>query len=218
MEAQEVERRSLARELHDQVGQSLTAVKINLEAIQRVGRMTPFARRLEESIGMVERVLDQVRNLSLDLRPSMLDDLGLVAALRWYADRHCRRAGLTLSFTADHAELRLPGAIEVACFRIAQEALTNVVRHARATQVTIDVWPGAGKIHLVVWDDGVGFDVAVAYDAARGGQSAGLLGMRERATLCGGYLEIDAAPTRGTRVRAEFPLPPLDDGHGSNQG
>jgi len=218
MEVQEVERRTLARELHDEVGQSLTAVKINLEAVRRVVRVTPFARRLEESIGMVERILDQVRTLSLDLRPSMLDDLGLVAALRWYTDRHCRRAGLTLSFTADAVEIRLPGAIEVACFRIAQEALTNVVRHARARHVSVDVRFVDRKIHLLVCDDGVGFDVAAAYDDVRQGQSAGLLGMRERAALFGGQLEIDAAPTRGTRVRVDFSLPPLDDGHGSNQG
>ncbi len=210
LEVQEVERRTLSRELHDEVGQSLTAVKINLQALYRKSLLISSGQRLEESIGMVERVLDQVRDLSLDLRPSLLDDLGLVAALRWYVDRQGQRAGLGVRFISDPIEARFPGEIEISCFRVAQEALTNVVRHARAKEVSVELQHDNGKLHLVVSDDGIGFDPTAAYEGARRGQSFGLLGMRERVALVGGQLEIDSAAARGARIHASFPVPPGD--------
>lgn len=236
IEAQEAERRHLAHELHDEVGQSLTAVKINLQALQRKPDPGVLRERLEDSIGIVETVLRQVRDLSLDLRPSMLDDLGLVAALRWYVDRQAQRTGLDIRFSADSIEPRLPSNIETACFRITQEALTNVVRHAGATRVEIRLQVveaidpvGMQELQLVIRDNGSGFDVGAAHQRASSGSSLGLLGMEERVLLVGGKIEIESSPTleglsaafdpdntvnldqkwsSGTEIHACFPLPP----------
>lgn len=125
VEVQEAERRRIARELHDEVGQALTAIKINLQAIQQLGDVRVVATRLQDSIAVVERALQQVRNISLDLRPSLLDDLGLVSALRWYVDSQAQRAGLTAAFNVAPPDLCLAADLETDCFRVAQEALTN---------------------------------------------------------------------------------------------
>ena len=129
VEVQEEERRHLARELHDEIGQVLSAVSVNLHAVK--GASAASARpRLEECLDIVDRAIQQVRTLALDLRPSMLDDLGLAAALRWLADRQAQRAGLVAHFTAQSSGAPLPPDLATACYRVAQEALTNVVRHA----------------------------------------------------------------------------------------
>ncbi|MFH0794020.1 MAG: PAS domain S-box protein, partial [bacterium] len=137
LEVQEAERRGLARELHDQVGQALTALKINIQSIQRLSDPAALRARLHESIAIVDQTIDQVRSLSLDLRPSLLDDLGLVPALRWYLDRTAQRAELKANFTAEPLESRPSPEIETACFRVAQEALTNVIRHAHARRIEV---------------------------------------------------------------------------------
>ncbi len=206
MKAQEVERRHIARELHDEIGQALTAVKINLQAILRNPDTAKLAARLEESIGTVERTLNQVRNLSLDLRPSILDDLGLVAALRWYLDRQAERAGFGAQFTAEAFEEPLAPELEITCFRIVQEALTNVVRHARARHVYVSLGRRNGELWLAVEDDGIGFDQSAARDRAVQGASLGLLGMQERVVLLGGRLDLDSTLMRGTRIQVYFPL------------
>jgi len=157
--AQEAERRRVARELHDEIGQALTAVKIDLQAAQRIKEPEAIARHLEESIAIVERALQQVRNLSLDLRPSLLDDLGLVTALRWYVDRQAQRTGMAMQFTAESMDSRLSTELETACFRVAQEALTNVIRHAGAVSVGIDLYKTLGCLTLMIRDNGKGFDV-----------------------------------------------------------
>ena len=145
--------------------------------------------RLKESLEVVERVLEQVHDLSLNLRPSMLDDLGLEPALRWYTDRQATLAGLQAEVQADPLEQRLDPMIETECFRVAQEALTNVVRHAKARSVIVELTRNDGQLHLSVRDDGVGFDVAAVREQAVRGDSLGLLSMEERATLAGGGLE-----------------------------
>jgi PAS domain S-box-containing protein len=206
LQTQEAERRHLARELHDEIGQTLTAIKMNLQAARRTAD-AEASPRLEESIGIVERTIAQVRNLSLDLRPSMLDDLGLVAALRWYVDRQAQRAGFTAHLDADANAPRLPQEVETACFRIVQEALTNIVRHAQAKQVDVKLWQGADGLHLVVHDDGTGFDLAAVRQRAARGASLGLLGMQERLELVGGSLEIQTAPAQGTEIRVRVPVP-----------
>jgi len=205
VEAQEAERRRIARELHDEVGQALTAVKINLQALESQGAALAMERRLKDSIAVVERALQQVRNISLDLRPSLLDDLGLVSALRWYVDNQAQRAGLSATFTAAPPDLRLPADLETACFRVAQEALTNVIRHAHATRVEVNLASTGHGVRLLIRDNGVGFNVPHALAQAAHGKSLGLVGLRERAALAGGRLEIISARGSGTEVRAWFP-------------
>ena len=154
----------------------------------------------------MERVLEQVRDLSLNLRPSMLDDLGLEPALRWYTKRQAAVAGLQAEFLADAMEDRLDPVVETACFRVAQEALTNVVRHARARRVAVEMRRQNGHLHLFVRDDGAGFDVAALRERAVMGASLGLLSMEERATLADGGLECKSSPGKGTQIHAWFPL------------
>jgi PAS domain S-box-containing protein len=207
MEIQENERRHIARELHDEIGQSLTAVKINLETILRLPNTNAIEPHLAESIAIVERVLQQVRAISLDLRPSMLDDLGLESALRWYLGRQAERAGLTSEFTADSIDAaQLPPEVRTACFRVVQEALTNVVRHAHARHVRVELRRRGATLRLHISDDGIGFDPHEAQARAAHGASLGLVGMQERALIAGGELIIEAAPGRGTTIRAHFPL------------
>ncbi|HKI32879.1 MAG TPA: ATP-binding protein [Gemmataceae bacterium] len=205
LEAQEVERRHLARELHDELGQALTAVKLNLFNVRRAAGAAALPG-LTEGIRIVERALQQVRDLSLDLRPAVLDDLGLVAALRWYLDRQSQRAGLAEEFAADPPDLRLSPELETACFRVAQEALTNVVRHARARWVSVALRRQSAEVCLVIRDDGAGFDVAAARTRATRGGSLGLLGMQERVLLTGGEIDIVSDSGQGTEVRARWPL------------
>jgi len=206
LEAQEIERRHIARELHDEIGQALTAVKISLQAVQRAPNTQTLLAQINEGIGIVNRALDQVRNLSLDLRPSLLDDLGLLAALRWLADRQSRWAGFTVEFHSDLATARLPPDLETACFRVAKEALTNIVRHAQAHRVQIEVRQHNGELHLIITDDGVGFNVRTAKEQATRGLSLGLLGMEERVLLAGGQIKIESQITGGARIWTRFPL------------
>jgi PAS domain S-box-containing protein len=206
VEAQETERRNIARELHDEIGQALTVMQLNLQAMLLSPGMEVVSPRLNESLEVVGRVLEQVRDISLDLRPSILDDLGLEPALRWYTERQAALVELKVEFHADQLEQRLDPVIETECFRIAQEALTNVVRHAQAKVVTVELREEDGQIHLRVRDDGVGFDVAVVREKAVRGTSLGLLSMEERAVLAGGRLEFNSVPGQGTEVHAWFPL------------
>jgi signal transduction histidine kinase len=205
LEIQEQERRQLARELHDEIGQVLTAVKIDLQTqLLRIGA-EPDGEGIEGSIKLVDGALNRVRSLSLDLRPSQLDDLGLQPALRWYLDRQARSSGLAVEFKADLPPARLDPGVETACFRIAQEAMTNVLRHAGASRVRVDLRARDGEIELVVEDDGRGFNVPAAQARAASGESLGLLGMEERAELAGGRIKMLSAPGKGTRIEARFP-------------
>jgi len=206
VESQETERRHIARELHDEVGQTLTVAEMNLQSVMQSSRAGPLTRRLKDSLQAVERVLAQVRDLSLNLRPSMLDDLGLESALRWYVTRQATVSGIRAEFQADALEDRLDPVIETACFRVTQEALTNVARHARARSVTVALRKRNGQLHLSVRDDGIGFDVTALRQQAVQGASLGLLSMEERATLVAGGLELKSAPGQGTEIHAWFPL------------
>ncbi|MEA3210297.1 MAG: hypothetical protein QOE70_3354 [Chthoniobacter sp.] len=202
---QEEERRHLARELHDEIGQSLTAAKLNLKII--APEVSPaVARRLEDSIQVLDRLLAQVRQLSLDLRPPLLDELGLVPALRWLADQQAQRAGVRVAFTANEEGVEMDPATRTACFRVAQEALTNAIRHARAGTVTVELRAEPDRVWLIVQDDGVGFDHVAMQQRAGRGASVGLLSMNERVSLLGGELEVNSGPGRGTEIRAWLPL------------
>jgi two-component system sensor histidine kinase UhpB len=210
MQVQEEERSRLARDLHDEVGQLLTALKIDLQDIQHgeVGE-TRFDS-LTDSLELVDHLLTQVRTLALDLRPSLLDDLGLVPALRWYANRQATRNGWTLSLSVEEMTERVPAPIEVACFRVVQEALTNIAKYARARTIDLTLRRQEEEVTLILQDDGVGFDVLAARQRAQGGKSIGLLGMEERVRLAGGNLVIVSAPGQGTRLQLRFSLTQYD--------
>jgi PAS domain S-box-containing protein len=203
--AQEEERRRLAVELHDELGQVLTAVKINLASLERQAGAATAPAHLMDAIASVDRAMESVRDLALDLRPSVLDDLGLHAAVRWYADRFARTTHIDVHLSVD-AVPHLPSELEIACFRVAQEALTNVARHAQARNVWVDLHLVAEALDLRVRDDGIGFDAGVARERAIGGASMGLLGMQERISLAGGEYELSTRPGGGTEVRARLPL------------
>jgi PAS domain S-box-containing protein len=206
VEAQETERRHIARELHDEIGQALTVMQLNLQALLQSPEAKTMMPRLQESLTVVERVLEQVRDISLNLRPLILDDLGLEPALRWFTKRQAALVGLHARFQADPLKKRLNPVIETECFRVAQEALTNVVRHARAKSVSVELSKESGQLHLRVRDDGIGFDVGAVREQALRGASLGLLSMEERAALAGGGLEFKSTPKQGTEVHAWFPL------------
>jgi PAS domain S-box-containing protein len=198
--AQEDERRHMAIELHDELGQSLTAIKISLQMFSRLlpkDASDPYV----ESIGIVEVAIAQVRSLVLTLRPAILDDLGLQPALRWLAEQSAARCGHPVEFHTELPAIRYPQEIEITCFRVVQEALTNIARHARARHVFIELKQVGNKLELSVQDDGVGYDVASAHAHARAGGSLGILGMRERARLVGGELDTESALGKGCRIR-----------------
>jgi PAS domain S-box-containing protein len=210
--AEEDERGRIARELHDEIGQALTAIKIHLQVVAQGLNDMPTSRgRIDEALGLVGHTLRQVRSISLDLRPSLLDDFGLVAALRSLINSQARLAGFTARFTpvADDLDFRLEAELETACFRVTQEALTNIVRHAGARNVEVEVRLVEGDLSLLVRDDGAGFDPASARRRASAGASLGLLGMQERVSLVGGRFALHSTPGEGTEVSAVFTSTPI---------
>jgi signal transduction histidine kinase len=204
-EAHESERRHLSRELHDQIGQALTAAKINTDVL-RAGAQPELAARLNENAAILDGLLKQTRQISLDLRPPMLDDLGLVPALRWYINQQAERAALRANFVADPLVDDVPPPVRIACFRLAQEAITNVVRHAHATTLTVELSRADTSLRLIVRDDGNGFDVGAAKARADRGASLGLLGMTDRAALAGGSARIISSPGNGATIEVVLPL------------
>jgi PAS domain S-box-containing protein len=206
--AQEAERRAVARELHDEIGQALTAVKLHLNVAARAPDRHAAAATLAQAAEVVNGAIAQVRNKSLDLRPSMLDDSGLVPALRWYLDRFQQRSGIEVRFTAAIGD-RLPTSEqETVCFRLVQEALTNAARHAQPRMVRVTLARSANGVEISVRDDGRGFDVQAALDRARRGEALGLAGMQERVSLIGGEMEIQSAPGEGCEIRVLVPFTP----------
>jgi signal transduction histidine kinase len=203
--AQEDERKRIARELHDETSQALAVLAMGLEAAQdaiRSGK-TP---RLDEVKAVAVSTLEDVHRIILDLRPSVLDDLGLLSAIRWYADRAL--ATRAISVRCEFGELRrLPPEMETALFRICQEAMSNIARHAQATAALVQVGVDGGEIVIEIEDDGRGFDPDAA--ARREGRRPwGLMGIRERAEILGGTARIESAPGQGTHVEVRIPLPP----------
>jgi len=210
IDAQEQERKRIAQELHDELGQALTAMSINLSAINKQlgAALDPeIAERLAETDSLITRTLEQMREMALDLRPSMLDDLGLLPALRWYVKRYENRTGILVDLEAVGLEKRLPEHIETAMYRVVQEALTNVARHARANRVDIRLQRRDSIVQAFIEDDGSGFDPAEVADREAQGRGVGLVGMRERIAALGGSLEIESHPGKGTRLTIELPLP-----------
>jgi signal transduction histidine kinase len=209
--AHEQERRRIARDLHDVIGQALTAVKLNLETLRRDLPGQRNDADLRRSIAIVDEAMRDIRDVAIDLRPAILDDLGLAAAARWYLSRQGRLAGYRTSFAADPIPFDLDDEVESACFRVLQEALTNVARHARPTRVRVELRRTPDDILLVVEDDGVGFEVLRTRRRQGRRPTLGLTGMSERACSIGGSIDISSTPGVGTRIRARFPRAVAND-------
>jgi PAS domain S-box-containing protein len=203
VEAQERERRRIALALHDDLGQILAAVHLNLS---RTAREPEEAERiLCDTRQLVCEAATAVRNLTFELRPPLLDDQGLVAALRWWLQEQAARAGFDPRLRAPESLAPLPHDVETTCFRIAQEAIANAAKHAHARTVEVTMERGDRGVEVAVWDDGVGFAIAETEAKWRRGPTLGILGMRERAQLCGGELSIESQPGAGTTVRLRVP-------------
>jgi signal transduction histidine kinase len=199
---QETERGRISRVLHDDVGQLLTALRLNL---QRLTLLNPDDEAvIRDSIGLVDETLTHVRALSVELRPTVLDDLGLGEAVAWYANRQAERAGYAIVVEQALGEGRLPKLIETASFRIVQQALTNIARHAKAKNVRIVLRRDPQIVEVAVVDDGIGFDVPGARIRSQAGESLGLVDMAELAYMAGGILTIISATGKGSTVRVQF--------------
>lgn len=206
---QEEERRRMARELHDETSQALTALIMSLKTASQAvpADEVGLVAKLHDLESVSRGLLENVHRLIFDLRPSVLDDLGLVAAVRWYAESRLGPAGTRAHVETEGTERRLPSQIETAVFRVAQEALTNVARHARAENAAVSLSFDDAMLRVEVEDDGRGFDVADVERSADGTRGLGLLGMRERVALLDGTLAIDSMPDGGTTVSVEVPIP-----------
>lgn len=209
LSVQEEERRHLSRELHDEFGQLLAGITMHLQAAK--GLAGEAARpRLEECVVLLQHAGAQLRSLVLELRPTMLESAGLTPTLRWLADQHQQRTGITTQVVGHLNDV--PSDLAIACFRSAQEALTNAMRHSRARHVWIELNQTDGTLELTVRDDGVGFNVKKALDRAARRGHLGLLGMRERVQILGGDLEVRSEPGHGARIHIWLPLvPPIPE-------
>jgi PAS domain S-box-containing protein len=203
-EAEEIERQRIARELHDQVGQNVTALGINLSIVrnQLSDRLTgQLDARLNDSMNILEEIAVRIRDVMSDLRPSVLDDYGLTAAITWLAEQVARRTGLTITVESKDTRADLPSEVEITLFRIAQELLTNITKHAQATEVSIRLDESDKAVQFVVTDNGIGFDASSL--TQRSEASWGLLNVEERAQAVGGIVTIESTLGHGTRVAIE---------------
>jgi signal transduction histidine kinase len=203
--AQEDERKRVARELHDETTQDLAVLVMGLESASAALKAGGPAPRLDEVKALAVRTLEEVHRLILDLRPSVLDDLGLFSAIRWYADRHLGERGIAVRCESRELDRRLPPEFEIALFRIGQEAMNNIARHARAESVLIQLGAEGSELVVDIEDDGQGFDLGGSPHDGR--PHYGILGIRERAELLGGRATIESAPGKGARVTVRVPLP-----------
>jgi len=203
----EDERRFLSHELHDEMGQTLTALKLRLQVAARAdARPNGDASPLSQPLAIVDDLIARIRRIALDLRPPLLDEVGLVCALRAYLHSQAAISGLAIELHAAETPFRLPADHEIACFRVVQEAITNVLRHAGARQIDVHVVRSASCVSLKVRDDGRGFDPVTLSDAARQGH-LGVAGMRERILARGGQFRLISAPGQGTTVEVELDAP-----------
>ncbi len=202
IEVQETERCHIARELHDEIGQSLTGIKLALDSIIKMPSES-IETHLSEVQKSVQEVLSRVRNISLDLRPSMLDDLGLLPALLWHFDRYTAQTNVQVKFKQDGLNICFRPEIETAVYRIVQEALTNVARHAYVNEVTVLIAADQDTLFINIEDKGAGFDY---HAVSAAGNTAGVKWMHERVALLGGKLKVESAPGVGTRLTADIPL------------
>ncbi|HKE19650.1 MAG TPA: GAF domain-containing sensor histidine kinase [Kofleriaceae bacterium] len=213
--AKEEERRHIARELHDELGQTLTALKLRLQMAHKLAGKAPAVNGttaggtvLGDALEMVDRLIGRSRQLSMDLSPPLLDEVGLAPAIRAHLERTATPQDLRIDLHTTGLDERLPAEVETAAFRVVQESLTNAFRHADARLVEIRVRRENGHLQLLVHDDGRGFDVAAARRAAGRGKHFGVVGMAERVKGLGGTLEVRSTPGGGTEVRASLPVAP----------
>ncbi|MFY9416212.1 MAG: sensor histidine kinase, partial [bacterium] len=209
IKAQEEERRRVAREIHDGPAQSLANLVFRLEVCEKLlaaERLPELRGELAELKGLIKGSLQEVRKIIFDLRPMALDDLGLVPALRRYLEGLEEREGLVVNLAVFGQEVRLASAVEVGLFRIIQEALHNVSKHARAASARVTLTYGQEQLLLSVRDDGRGFDLREVERGGRAGGHFGLISMRERAELLGGRFEVKSAPGQGTRITVAVPI------------
>ncbi len=206
--AQEEERRRIARELHDEFGQTLTGLVMSIESLENTTQPTQFREKLQHNKSLVSRALEDLRRLTVDLRPSVLDDLGLIAAIRSYIQSRLAAAGIRAQFETKGftGEKHLAPTIETALFRIVQEAGNNIIRHAQAHQVKIQLTLSDSRITAAIEDDGQGFDVEAVMRSRSEKQALGLLGIQERAMLLGGTFDVKSVVGTGTRLTVEIPL------------
>lgn len=207
MSAQEEERRRISRELHDEAGQSLTSVLLGLKALEDTCPVPRHRSKAAELRAVTAETLDLMHDIALELRPSTLDDLGLVAALQRYVADYGRKYSIEAEFDSGGLSgVRLDQQVETALYRIAQEALTNAVKHAAATNISVLLGRHDGRATLIVEDNGKGFDLDAVRHSGGSKRSLGILGMEERAALVGGAITIESSPGRGTTVFVEVPV------------
>jgi signal transduction histidine kinase len=206
--AQEEERRSIARELHDEIGQALTAIKLDLS---HAVSGPDAAESIRDARAIADRTLQEVRDLSQMLHPSVLDDMGLSAAVGWYLDNFSKRTGIRTDLLQEQMDGRFSAEVEIAAYRIVQEALTNVTRHAQANSCRVYMQRLAHTLLVTVEDDGRGFDPQAIGRAPHRG--LGLVGIRERVVAAGGILRLESSPGKGTRVSVELPVESLSSAH-----
>jgi signal transduction histidine kinase len=204
VQVQEGERAHLARELHDEIGQTLTGLNLMLAGIDPT--RADAADRRDAARALVTDLMGQVRGLSLTLRPPMLDDLGLLPTLTWFIQRFTAQTGVAVALRHSALERRFSPAVETAAYRIVQEALTNVARHSGAAEARVNVWADDDALHLQIEDHGAGFP-SRPDGTPSVSHTGGLIGMRERAELVGGTLAVDSTPDSGTLVSVTLPLP-----------
>ncbi len=203
--AQEQERKRIARELHDETSQVLTSLLISLAVLEE-SLTTPEAReRIADTRRLAHQTLRAIRSLSIDLRPSALDDLGLLPALRWYVKEYQKKCSIEVDFVSSGFKERLPAEMETALYRIVQEALTNTARHAQAKRVSIMLKEGEKEIEGIISDDGIGFDIEALRKSPDNERGLGLAGMTERAVLLDGSLDIESRPGHGTTITVHIP-------------
>ncbi|WP_153116167.1 sensor histidine kinase [Rhodocyclus tenuis] len=200
--AQEAERKRIAHELHDEIGQSLTALKITLGRARKVVSEPSAQESLDHAQWIISSLMNEIRGIAHRLRPPELDQLGLTATLRTYLEKTLRAGDVKISFTSDVGDARFSPDIELCCFRVTQEAATNCLRHAAARRFEVELRLESERLCLTIRDDGAGFDLAAQKDSG----SLGLIGMRERVKAVGGKLVINSCPRLGTEILARFPI------------
>ncbi len=207
--AQEDERKRIARELHDETSQSLTALMVGLDTVQMAAAqdVQKANKHLASSHAIAETLLKNIHRLVADLRPTLLDDLGLIPAIAWYGEQRLKPLGINFQLDDRQMKTRLPTSTETALFRVVQEAMTNVVRHSRATAVTVRLAHEDHCVTLEISDNGLGFDPQALQPSNSHGQGLGLRGMQERASILGGEFQLQSAPGKGTIITIRVPVP-----------
>jgi signal transduction histidine kinase len=204
--AKEEERIRLSRELHDEFGQTLTAAKISLQMLRQAAADPVVELRLAESVGMVDRMIQQARNIALGLRPPLLDEAGLVPALDHYLKSLGGRCGIGIDFDASPAAAGIPAGLNTTVFRVVQESISNALRHARANAIRVALQVEPGVMHLAIEDDGIGFNPGAVNQRVKRGEHLGLLGMTERVRNAGGTITLDSRPGAGSRIGVRIPF------------